>query len=164
MYFEYFLYNENNIKNKVKFSKIRFIKSIFKYLKIITIYRKKEFGYCKNLIQECYVDNKYKIENNLKLYTEDEFLFCAARLIPFYRLFGKLVSQSDLCLERSVALAYSLIYLGFPSYIIIGKCNYYMTEFVFHSWVEISGRPLNDHIGVKKQWTAIYKFPKIPIK
>lgn len=161
MHFTEFLYDEIEEKSKFAISFIKGIRSVFLYNKLIINYKQTDFGSVSNMIKDEYRKQSILIEKNASKYSAVDFQKAASMLIPIYRIFGRFVKQSDLCLERSMALTYALISVGIPVVLVIGKAKYYISDnFSFHAWVELYGQPLNDHDGMHKQWSVIYELPK----
>jgi hypothetical protein len=161
MKFTFFLYDDTKLKKKFFVNPIKKIKSIFLYNKLILEYKQKGFGRAADMIKEEYKKRIILIEKNVNEYSDVDIQKFASTYIPLYRAFGKMVKQSDLCLERSMALTYALISMGIPAKLMIGKAKYHINNnFSFHAWVEIYGRPLNDHDGMHKQWNVVYMLPK----
>lgn len=161
MRFEDFLYNSTEEKVEFKVNLMKKIKSVLLYNKLILRYKSKGFGISANMIKDECKKQGIVIKKNQCKYSVVDFQIAASKLIPIYRIFGKFVKQSDLCLERSMALTYALISLGIPVNLVIGKAKYYISDnYNFHAWVEIYGKPLNDHDGMYKQWNVIYRLPK----
>lgn len=161
MRFTDFLYGPAGMESQLKVNFFKIAKSILLYNKLILEYKNKGFGIAADMIKNEYQKQCKVIEKNLITHSASDFQRVASSLITIYRIFGRLVKQSDLCLERSMALTYALISLGIPANLIIGKAKYYINDnFQFHAWVEIVGFPLNDHDGMRKQWSVIYQLPK----
>ena len=161
MQFTEFLYDGTQGKAKFTISLIKRIRSIFLYNKLILEYKQTGFGSAADMIKDEYRKQGRLIEKNISKFSAVDFQKAASILIPIYRLFGRFVKQSDLCLERSMALTYALISVGIPANLVIGKAKYYISDnFDFHAWVELYGQPLNDHDGMHKQWNIIHRLPK----
>ena len=161
MHFSDFLYNKKNVKRKFKVNLVKKTKSVILYNKLIVKYKKEGFGVAAQMIKREREKQDFVIQRNLQMHSLVDFQQAAASMIPIYRFWGYLVKQSDLCLERSMALTYALTAIGVPVNLVIGKSKYYINDnFMFHSWVELFECPINDHDGMHKQWDIIYRLPR----
>ncbi|MDR9853133.1 lasso peptide biosynthesis protein [Paenibacillus sp. VCA1] len=129
------------------------IQSLFVYLKILKIYKKEGL---KSALHLTDLIKKKKQSDEDKI-SYDDLLNFSMMLISFYRFFGRLFGETGNCLERSVGLYSALLYLGIKSELIIAKPKKRGSlDFMFHSWVEISRRPVNDFDDVRDHYYVLY--------
>jgi|GEM_PF-1816128 len=153
MIFSYFLCNKDQVTNKIKINFFKLILSIIVYLKVSLKYKKKDIIVESKAIKAMRLKHNKMIQKIAKKYNSNEIIFTALRLHTIYRFWAYIFRQSDLCLNRSYALTYALVFLGIPCDLVIGRSEYFLNlKYDFHAWVEVNGFPINDSIGVKSQW------------
>lgn len=66
-----------------------------------------------------------------------------------------------LCLERAIIICMVLRIFGLFTKVVIGKkLSFSMIEsFPFHAWVELEGKPVDEHIGVLDQYKRLDVVP-----
>mgnify|MGYP002556879333 CR=1 FL=1 len=157
MNYKFFLCNKDEIRKHVKINLIRALYSPILYIKISRKYKSSnDFASIRDDLMNLRNIQQTNLDRNRKKYTTHELIFTALSWTHICRLIGYIFRQSDLCLNRSYALAYVLIYLGIPCFVIVGKAQYYLNRnYQFHAWVELSEMPVNDSLGVKQQWKKV---------
>lgn len=127
--------------------------SLFVYLRILRIYKKKGLKSTLDIIDAIKKKREFeKNKDNLK-----EELSFSMMLISFYRVIGRIFGETGNCLERSVCLHSALLYLGIKSELIIAKPKKRGSLlFMLHSWVEISQNPVNDFEDIRDHYYILY--------
>ena len=157
MNFKFFLCNKNEVHKRIRINLIRALYAPILYVKMSKKYKKSnDFSAVRTDLLSLRKMQQPRLDMNQRMYSDQELLFAALDWTHICRLIGYMSRQSDLCLNRSYALAYVLIYLGIPCFVIVGKAQYYLNRnYQFHAWVELAGFPVNDSIEVKTQWKKV---------
>ena len=156
MNFSYFLCDKNQVTHKIKIGFFKLIRSIVLYLKVSSKYKENKIIVENKAIENIRKKCNGKMQKNTEKYNSNEITFTALRLHTIYRFWSYIFRQSDLCLNRSYALTYALVYLGIPCTLVIGRSEYFLNrKYDFHAWVEINDFPINDSISVKSQWHKV---------
>lgn len=127
---------------------------------MIRYFKVHNFKESQNVFHAAYQANRKLIHKCKTKYTTYDLISCSSRLIGWFCFCGRIFKQSDVCLERSISLAYALTYMGIPAELVIGKSYYCITsEYSFHAWVEIDGISVNERSDITRQWKPICKYP-----
>lgn len=158
MKFKFFLCNVKEVNNHMRLNWFNYVRSLFLYLKMSNkYYNCQDFSLLHKDLKQLRERRQQVLDQHKNTYNTDELLSVTLDFILVCRFLGYLFHQSDLCLNRSYALAYALTSLGIPCNLIIGRANYYLNRrYQFHAWVEVLDVPINDRIEVKTQWERVW--------
>lgn len=138
-----------------------YIRALFRYIYMIRCFKSREFSEVQNMLNMSYKKKQKYIKKCTKKYDSKTLLVYSGKIINSFCFWGRIFKQSDVCLERSIALAYALVYMGIPAELVIGKSYYCITdEYSFHAWVEIDGFPLNERSDIIRQWKPVCRYPR----
>ena len=77
-------------------------------------------------------------------------------------LLGQAVGEEGLCLVKGFALCAYLLAISVPAQIIIARPRYGSgSNFKLHAWVEVQGKPLNEHVNIHDGFRTICVLPHI---
>ncbi|GCE32122.1 hypothetical protein KDA_76060 [Dictyobacter alpinus] len=76
------------------------------------------------------------------------------------RLLGQTADEEGLCLVKGFALCAYLLTLGIEAQVVIARPIYgSRSSFKLHAWVEIQGKPFNEHPNIHDGFRVICAFP-----
>ncbi|MCH5583672.1 lasso peptide biosynthesis B2 protein [Shimazuella sp. AN120528] len=103
-----------------------------------------------------------KTDCSIDLHNERMRYLFARKIAGLTILWINLFRQGEaLCLERAIIICMVLRSFGLSAKVIIGKkLSFSMIErFPFHAWVELDGKPVDEHIGVLDQYKRLDEIP-----
>ncbi|WP_427052426.1 lasso peptide biosynthesis protein [Paenibacillus sp. TC-CSREp1] len=137
---------------------ISIIFSLFVYLRILKMYKMKGLNSTLQLNKSINknINKTKKMKGEI---SNDTLLNFSMMLVLFYRFFGRLYGETGNCLERSVPLYSALLYLGFEPKLVIAKPKKRGSlTFMFHAWVEVSSKPVNDFADIRDHYYVLYNY------
>ncbi|RAL24464.1 lasso peptide biosynthesis B2 protein [Thermoflavimicrobium daqui] len=97
---------------------------------------------------------------NIKETPQIVYLF-ARKVSVFSQVLINIFRRESLCLERSIITCAALRSVGIEAQVIIGSraSANSSTNYLYHSWIEVLNKPINDVDGVKQYFNEIHRFP-----